>query len=148
MNILSPEEYISQYLTFLEKEKAYAAFTISSYRTDLHQFARFLPQLHFDQIRAHHIHNFLEYLYGKNYSNTTLSRKLSALRSFFKYVISRNIITSNPLQAVPNPKRRRKLPYFIREDELVEVTPKSIRLRKTALGAQQRHRLRAANDRR
>ncbi len=118
MNTLSIPTQISEFITFLRKEKGYSSFTLNEYNRDLNQFEKFLPDISLKSVRTHHIRNFLDYLYGKGYSNSTLARKMSSLRSFFKFALKRELIESNPMLVVPIPKRHKKLPHFLREEQL------------------------------
>jgi len=111
-------KHIDNFITYLLKEKGYSSFTISAYKNDLYQFQRFLPGLTLRAVNTHHIRNFLDYLFQKNYSNTTLARKLSSLRSFFRYCLKCGIINTDPLIPITNPKRRRQLPGFLRKELL------------------------------
>jgi len=105
-------------LLYLQKEKGCSPFTVNAYRTDLLQFEKFIPELKITEIRTHHIRNFLEYLYDKNYADTTLARKISSLRSFFRYLVRQKVIDADPAGIVPLPKRRKKLPGFLREEQI------------------------------
>lgn len=111
---------VESFLTHLLKEKGYSGFTISSYKNDLNQFTIFLQSPALNSINTHHIRNFLDYLYQKNYSNTTLARKISSLRSFFKYSLKREDIKNDPFGLISAPKRSRKLPEFLRKDSLTQ----------------------------
>ncbi|MFC1555196.1 site-specific tyrosine recombinase/integron integrase [candidate division KSB1 bacterium] len=111
--------HIEKFIVFLQKEKGCSGFTVESYRNDLNQFQKFLPDFSISSINSHHIRNFLDYLFQKDYANTTLSRKLSSLRSFFRYCIKLGIISSDPVLPVSNPKKDRILPQFLRKEQLV-----------------------------
>ena len=111
-------QHIDNFVTYLLKEKGYSSFTINAYKNDLYQFQRFLPGLPIHALNTHHIRNFLDYLFQKKYSNTTLARKLSSLRSFFRYCLKCGIINTDPLVSITCPKRRRQLPGFLRKEPL------------------------------
>lgn len=128
--------HIDSFLTHLLKEKGYSEFTLISYRDDLHQFDKYLTSPKLISVGEQHIRSFQDYLYNKNYSSATLSRKLSSLRSFFKYCVKKDIIDTDPLSRISAPKRSRKLPDYLRkelltsviiEGETKETSPKGLR---------------------
>ncbi|MFC1557361.1 site-specific tyrosine recombinase/integron integrase [candidate division KSB1 bacterium] len=133
MKSSSLAQHITEFLTFLQKEKGYSAFTLTAYKGDLFQFEKFLPDLNLREIRTHHVRNFMDYIYGKDYSNSSLARKLSSLRSFFNYQIRQGFLDNDPVQAIPNPKRRNKLPQFLRE-ELIGKSLKQPEFREKSSG--------------
>jgi integrase/recombinase XerC len=112
---------ISNFIGYLQKERGYSEFTIDSYRRDLKQFNKFLPDKDINEISVSHLKGYLDYLYDKEYSNNTLSRKLSCLRSFYKFLIKNGYISFNPLSRIPNPKKNKGLPEFLAEDQLKKV---------------------------
>ncbi|MCP4723528.1 MAG: tyrosine recombinase XerC [bacterium] len=121
MSEVSLSVKISSFIDYLQKERGYSDFTIDSYRRDLQQFNKFLPDIDLTKITVSHVKAYLDYLYDKNYSNNTLSRKLSCLRSFYKYLIRKGYISINPLSKIPNPKKKKGLPDFLAEDQLKEA---------------------------
>ena len=101
---------------FLKIERRYSNFTINSYMTDLFQFFNYLDSNGINDIcdvKKDMIRGFLENLYKKGISNKTLRRKLSCLRTFFKYLRRENIIYGNPTYAVPLPRFHKRLPKFL-----------------------------------
>jgi len=120
LKALSLAHHISAFLTCLQKEKGYSVFTVGAYQQDLKQFEHFLPPLSLTQIRTHHIRNFIDYLYGKGYANATLSRKVSSLRSFFKYALRRAGVDESPMSAIISAKRKNALPHFLRAEQILD----------------------------
>lgn len=118
MNRLTPQYQISAFLQYIRHEKALSAFTINSYKKDLEQFEKLLPDLRLDQVRKHHIQNFVEYLYEKEYANSTLIRKISTLKNFFRFLIRNQVIKKDPTGGLPRPKKDKKLPDYFREEQL------------------------------
>jgi len=101
---------------FLKIERRYSNFTVNSYMTDLFQFFNYLDSNGINDIcdvKKDMIRGFLENLYKKGISNKTLRRKLSCLRTFFKYLRRENIIYGNPTYAVPLPRFHKRLPKFL-----------------------------------
>ena len=80
---------ISKYLAVLKNEKHYSLNTILSYENDLNMFFVFLTENNINNVRDvdyQIIRKYLNYLYDKKYSNRAISRYISSLRSFFKYL--------------------------------------------------------------
>lgn len=96
--------------------------TISAYRIDLQQFESFLESefgsIQIAEIAAIHIRGFLRWLSEMQDSNRTLSRKLSTLASWFKYLKIQGIIKDDPMRKIRRPKYEKKLPKFFSEEEM------------------------------
>jgi integrase/recombinase XerC len=117
------EDYIDQFLTYLEVERNYSRNTVANYRIDLLDFRKFLVKLNDSQpsigeIDHLAIRSYLADLQERQLSRSTVLRKLSTLRSFFRYLSRRGYLDTDPTSALATPKVRRKLPEFL---ELSEV---------------------------
>jgi len=119
LNKLSLAANISDYLEYLQKEKGYSGFTIESYKIDLSQFEKFLENPDLKNIGSTHIRNYQDYLYVKKLSNSTLQRKISSLKSFFKYCNRKKRIAIDPLCTISSPKKKKMLPVYISKDKLL-----------------------------
>ena len=120
MKKLALSYHIHNFLTFLAKEKGYSPFTIQSYRNDLQQIQNFLPELQLQSFNVHHIRNFLDYLIQKDVTARTVARKLSSLRSFFKFCLSQKLIDKDPMSILTGPKLRKTLPDHLGKDALLD----------------------------
>lgn len=129
---------INDFLTHLEKEKGYSIHTITAYKDDLKQFERFIPDTPPQKITITTIRNYLDYLYQKNLSTTSILRKVSALRSFFKFCRQRSIITTEPVSALMRLKRPKRLPEFLRKEPLVTTITKPTESSKPLIEARNR----------
>ncbi|MEO0229772.1 MAG: tyrosine recombinase [candidate division WOR-3 bacterium] len=115
---------IQNFLNYLSSEKGFSMNTISSYEDDLKQFFDFLkdglgirePEL----ISRDHIREFISVLIRGGFSKRSVERKLSCLRSFFKYLKRIGVIEKNPMVGIRNPKRDRYLPNVIPEKKIQE----------------------------
>jgi len=89
--------------------------TIKSYSTDISQFVLFISDLERDlkKITSIHLRYFIAYLSEKNLSKKSISRKISSLRSFFKFLLSEKYIISDPTYALVSPKADKHLPSVI-----------------------------------
>lgn len=109
---------VASFLRWLEVEKGYSQHTVSGYGRDLAEFASGLPEgLDADAVESIHIRRFVVSLHGHN-SGATVARKLSALRSFFKFVQRRHKLKNDPLEGLSSPKVGKYLPVFLTVDEV------------------------------
>lgn len=114
---------IDSFLGYLRFEKACSEKTIQSYGKDLRQFEAFLKENvdkehSLEQTDADMIREWVSLLMDMGFTSTSVNRKLSSLRSFFKYLIKKNIVTIDPTKKITGPKNKKVLPVFVREDEI------------------------------
>ena len=110
-------ETIELFTRWLAIEKGYSEHTISGYRRDLLEFTRMLgekPPL--AGVSAGHIRGFVVSLHGHNCSGS-VARKLSALRTFFRFAVRRGLVENDPLIGISGPKAGRFIPVFLTVDE-------------------------------
>lgn len=113
--------YVKQFMTYLHVEKNASELTIRHYRADLDMFSRFLMVEHIkclEDVDHYVIRLFLTHLYDRQLSRKSVSRIISCLRSFYKYMEREKIVTTNPLIHIHLPKQDKKLPSFLYTDEL------------------------------
>jgi integrase/recombinase XerC len=121
---------VRQFLDYLKLEKHFSDYTVKSYGADLIQFGQFMAgeighanstasatpltpeQVDERQLKCEPltIREFLAYLYAQNYTKSTTARKLATLRSFFKFLIRRGLLSVNPLSTIRTPKQEKRLP--------------------------------------
>lgn len=114
------QEEINKFLLYLEKELNYSDKTISSYRTDLVSFFNYLKNknLNYLKINRLEVRDYLKYLDNKNLKNSSISRKLSSIRSFYNFLINEKLLSFNYFASIKNPKIERKLPNYLSYNEL------------------------------
>ncbi len=115
---------IDCFLQYLTNEKLYAKKTIEAYSHDLHQFQDFLEtsgDCVLTQIEYADIRLFIAYLNELGNSRTTIARKLSSLRSFFKYALKQHWIEKDPTTLVQYQTKKQHLPDFFYEDEMLAI---------------------------
>lgn len=123
------KDQIEQFLKFLKVERNLPQNTVTSYKTDLVQFKKFLnenyPALKLDKIETVHIRGFLTTLHSDGYNSNSIGRKVASLRSFFKFALRNEWINSNPCSLISSPKKKGILPepMSIREIETVLSLP-------------------------
>lgn len=115
------EKYIEDFSRWLDVEKGYSPNTLDGYVRDLHEFKATLPEdIVIREISSNHIRAFVVGLYGKN-TAASVSRKLSALRSFFRLLQREGVIDKNPLVGMSGPKLSRTIPVFLTVDEVFQL---------------------------
>ncbi|HOX54354.1 MAG TPA: tyrosine recombinase XerC [Candidatus Omnitrophota bacterium] len=121
------QRHIDKFVAYLEIEKNASAHTILNYKLDLTEFANFLKDTTVDKIDYLSLRKYLAFLKEKNLKSRTLARKVSCLRTFFKFLSREGYIKSNPATLLLTPKLDKRLPQFLTEDEmlkLLEAPPK------------------------
>lgn len=110
-------QILSEYLEYLEAEKGLSENTIEAYRRDLVSFMDNCS-VEFQNIQRNHISNFIRDLHEKNYSPTSVMRKIASLRGFFKWLCTNNYIKSDPTLTLEQPKVPKKLPKVMTVQEI------------------------------
>jgi integrase/recombinase XerC len=112
---------INGFLTYLQHEKRYSPHTIKSYQTDLLQFEDFLQneiELTLTAVQATHVRSFMVFLLEHKILENAIGRKISTLRSFYKFLIREQAIKVNPMTLIKAPKVPKRLPSFIEEAKM------------------------------
>ena len=124
------ELWTDSFLKYLEAERNYSSATIESYARDLSMFQEFLeeqnPDASWTAVEAEDVREWVIYLMDEQkMAATSVNRRLSAMRSFYKYLRRVGRVSINPMEKVVAPKKKRPLPYYVREsemDRLLELT--------------------------
>jgi integrase/recombinase XerC len=116
-----PEDSIQSFLDYLKYQKRYSAFTIRSYHDDLAQFFGFL-QMQFGEVSLgaishNHVRSWLASIRERDITAKTINRKISSLKSFFKYLVKSGVVEQTPMTRVLTPKISKRLPDFIMESD-------------------------------
>lgn len=116
-------KYLSEFLKYIDLEKNYSNYTLINYKDDLSFYLDFLNKENIGVLDSDYkvIRNYLSYMYNKKYSSKTISRHISSLRSFYKYMLKENYIVKNPMTLISNPKQESKLPHFLYYNELETI---------------------------
>ena len=107
---------ILKFIDELKYEKNYSKLTVNVYLYNLNIFLEFLNEKNiknYNRVTYQDIRDFISYLYDLNYNNKTISRNISAIRSFFKFLKANNYIDNNPCTLISNPKLEKRLPKFL-----------------------------------
>lgn len=118
------EQLLSKFLDYLTYEKKYSSLTISNYKRDIEYFFLFLRDkkiTNIKNVKYQDIRTYLIYLHNHQYSKKTVSRYISSLRTFFKYLYGEGDVPSNPMILVSNPKLDKRLPVFLYTNDLEQL---------------------------
>jgi integrase/recombinase XerC len=121
------EEYRKKFFNYLEKERNYSTHTLTAYREDLSNFEEFLStyfgekQPGLQEVDHIAVRHFLGSLLEKGYAKKSVARKLTSVRSFFKFLVRGGILPRNPAANIPTPKAPKKLPFFMEEASVVKM---------------------------
>lgn len=116
---------VSEFLNYI-RNKNYSLNTIISYINDLYYFHEFV-KMDFDKVKYDDVRDYLEYLNLKKEKSTSVSRKISSLKSFYKFLYKNDYIDKKdyPLVKVTYPKKEKKLPKFLYYNDLLEIINES-----------------------
>ncbi len=114
---------VNEFLQYLQYEKNYSSHTVLSYHTDLRQFCDFLKitpiQLDPKAVSSTQIQQWTLSLMSDKISARTLSRKISTLKSFWRFLLVRKYTNTNPTLKIILPKTKKPLPAFFKESEMI-----------------------------
>ena len=116
----------NKFITYLSSEKRFSEHTIKSYTTDLKQFTSFLlsefqiiDEIH--EISFQIIRTWIASLLEKGINPRSVNRKISTLKTYFKFLIREGELIENPMMKVVAPKSKKRLPIFIEEDQIASL---------------------------
>ncbi len=110
------------FLGYLSYERRYSEHTVCSYGLDLSKFEEYLKGVDEDldlmHVDADLVRGWVVSLMEQGYTSTSVNRKLSSLRSFYRYLLRKNMIPVDPMLKVIGPKKKKPLPVFVKEAEM------------------------------
>jgi integrase/recombinase XerC len=115
------QRHIEKFINYLRIERNASSHTITNYSIDLRDFSVFLGEEKVEDLDHLALRRFLANLRARNLSKRTIARKLSALRSFFKFLYREGHIKANPITAVSTPKLDKYLPTFLDVDKVIKL---------------------------
>lgn len=120
---MKKEEVLDNFFKVLKSEYNYSFYTIKNYKLDLTLFFNFLNKsnINYLYLNKDNVLAYLKYLDKMNLKNSTISRRISALRTFYNYLMNEGLINSNIFLNVKNPKLEKKLPNYLNYTEMEEL---------------------------
>lgn len=118
------DSYLQQYLDYLQYQRHYADKTIESYHRQITHFKLFLKSemiADYNDVDYPLLRGYLTKLYEENLAKTTINHKLSALRSFFNYLLQEELIEDNPFLLIESQKTGKRNPDFLFPEEILEL---------------------------
>ena len=115
------KDYLIKFLNYLEYERNYSINTIIAYKSNIEDLISYLDDNSIKDVDYDTIRNYLGYLYEKKYKAKSISRIISSMRSFFKYLKQEKIIDSNPMALISNPKVEKKLPKYLTINDVEKI---------------------------
>ncbi|WP_158796856.1 tyrosine-type recombinase/integrase [Pedobacter sp. L105] len=112
---------VESFITYIQHEKRYSPHTILAYRTDLVHFAAFMShtyELQPEEAKYVHIRDYMVQLMDEEIGPNSIGRKLSSLRSFYKFLQKRKIIPASPMSLIRAPKSPERLPVFVDAEKM------------------------------
>lgn len=116
-------KYLDDFLNYLKYQKNYSDDTIHSYHIDISEYLNYLDSegIELDEMNYDLVRLYLMHLDKIKNKNATISRKISSLRSFYKYLLNNNAVETNPFLLISLPKKEKHLPRFFYYNELEEL---------------------------
>ena len=116
---------VDSFIRYVKFEKRYSDHTITAYENDLRQLADFakaeLDQDNIQVLSFRDLRAWIFYLSENQFSNKSINRKIATLKSYFKFLLMREVISNNPTDRLQPLKSDKKLPVFLREQEMVNL---------------------------
>ena len=118
------QEMLKRYIGYLEAERNASPYTVRNYTRDLVEFLNFLREektSSLEDVNRQILRSFLARLSEQGVFKTSIARKLSAIRSFYRYLMREGLLSSNPMEGTSSPKLDKRLPSFLTLDQTKEL---------------------------
>ena len=116
---------VDKFLDYLSSELNRSQQTVESYRDDLKHFEKFAKDLSdsfsWETVDSDMVRDWMESMMDKRNSAATVSRRLSALKTFYRFALARHYVESDPVYSIKGPKKEKPLPQFVKESEMDEL---------------------------
>jgi len=117
--------FISDFTSYLSSEKRYSINTVQAYQRDLEQFFIYVQSSYeitdIKFVSHIHIRSWLAKLKENDNENRSINRKISTLKSFYKYLLRNEIVASSPMSKIISPKNVKRLPVFVNEQNMQDM---------------------------
>ena len=129
------EKQVKLFLDFLKNDKKLSDNTLQSYRRDIEQYEKYVSdnQINYLKVTEENILEYMDYLREENKKESTISRSLASIRSFYQYLIRVKKIKKDPTMTIESPKINKRVPNILtsKEVELLLEQPKDVDLKGT-----------------
>lgn len=113
---------VEKFLDYMRYERNRSPLTVQNYEEDLRMFEAFFKnrdnQISWESVDSDLIRDWMEDMMDSGHAATSVNRRLSALRSFFRFALSRHLVERDPAHAIVGPKKNKPLPAFVKEREM------------------------------
>ncbi|MGM9948615.1 MAG: tyrosine recombinase XerC [Lysinibacillus sp.] len=120
----NPTEALAHFIKYVQLEKNFSVHTVREYESDVRQFLHFLEQegvYCLTDVEYLHARLYVTKLYEEHMARTSISRKISSIRSFFRYLNREGELDDAPFRSLYHPKKEERLPSFFYEEELQQL---------------------------
>ena len=115
------KKHMFEFLTYLRNERNVSPHTLRSYHSDLEQLSTFLGDKELSAVDHQTLRRFIAHLMQGDVKKSSIARKLSAIRTFFRYLNREGILTINPARLVATPRREQRLPAVLTADDAIRL---------------------------
>ena len=115
------KDILEQFRAYIIVEKNFSEHTAKAYVSDVLSFLIWLGEVSLEKVDYALIREYLSFIHKFDYKKTTVSRKISALRTFYKYLYREHFVEANPVSAISSPKKDKTLPKFLERDEVEKI---------------------------
>ena len=114
---------LKEFIAYLKKERGYSDYTVKNYELDILDFLVYCNnnKLNIYKIKYFDVKTYLVSLHEKKYKGTTISRKISSLRTFYSFLYDNNLVDKNIFKNVVVPKKEKKLPKYITNEDVASI---------------------------
>ena len=112
--------YVDEFIKYLKVERNYSIHTIKNYELDINDFVEYCNSIKKNilKIKYEDIKSYLVILHSKKYKATSISRRISSLRTFYKYLYNRELIDKNIFKSISTPKKEKRLPKYVTNEDV------------------------------
>ena len=111
-------QLLEEFQAYLDVERNLSPHTLRAYTADIEHFLYWLKDLNVAEVNTNTIRLYLSQIQVFDYSKTTITRKIAALRTFYRFLYRERVIEYNPVDGIKSPKKPKRLPSFLNEDEV------------------------------
>ena len=117
------DKLIKEFIKYLKVQKNYSDYTLVNYEKDLVEYSNFIKnkKFNYNNMDYKKCTEYLLFLDGKKLKKTSISRRLSSIRTFYKFLVLNNYTNSNPFLFISSPKKEKKIPNFINYNNIEEI---------------------------